>query len=222
MNYAAVAVCCCLAVSLTLPEHAFAQGRMRQPAVAPPVRLGGPTGPPRLTGSPPRRFDQGRGRFHKQFFSPYQYLGWYPYGFYGNDYPADSMGGYSADSAPARDINPADYTTEVKPAANVQAPDDSSAVGKLQVSSETSGSKTLVRLSLRGNAGGAAQVAFFLADSAKAVLSAQTVRSPPFTAVFDPPPATAFTGMTAALPGGTLVTQYLPYRRESDAPARHR
>lgn len=210
MNYAAVAVCLWLAVSLTVPEHAFAQGRMRPPAVAPQVRLGGPGGPPRLTGTPSRSFNRGGGRFHHSFFSPYQYLGWYPYS---NDYPADSMGGYSADSAPSRDINPADYTTEVKPAANVQTLDDSAVVGKLQVSSETSGSKTLVRLSLPGNAGGAAQVAFFLADAAKAVLSAQTVRSPPFTALFDPPPATAFAGMTVALPGGTLVTKYLPYRR---------
>ena len=212
MNYAAVAVCFWLAVSLTVPEHAFAQSRMRPPAVAPQVRLGGPAGPPRLIGTPPSRFNRG-GRYHHSFFSPFQYFGSYPYSFYGNDYPADSMGGYSADTTPARDVNPADYTTEVRPAANVQVLDDSSAVGKLQVSSETSGSKTLVRLSLRGNPGGASQVAFFLADSAKAVLSAQTVRSPPFTAVFDPPPATAFTGMTAALPGGTLVTQYLPYRR---------
>jgi hypothetical protein len=45
------------------------------------------------------------------------------------------------------------------------------------------------------------------------VLSAQTVRSPPFTALFEPPPGTAFAGMTVVLPGGTLVTQLLPYRR---------
>ena len=49
----------------------------------------------------------------------------------------------------------------------------------------------------------------------RAVLAAQTVRSPPFTALFEPPPGTAFTGMTVVLPGGTLVTQFLPYRRRA-------
>jgi hypothetical protein len=210
----AVAVCLGLALALALADDGFAQStpgiRMRPPAADPRIRLGGPGGPPRLTGMPARSFN--RGRFRHHFFSPFQYFGAYPFGFYGNAYGDDSVGDYSADSAPARVIDPADYTTDVKPAPSVQQLDDSAAVGKLQVTTETSGSKTLLRLSLRGSAGGASQVAFFLADSARAVLSAQTVRNPPFTTVFEPPPRTAFAGMTVVLPGGTLVTQFSPYR----------
>ena len=74
-------------------------------------------------------------------------------------------------------------------------------------------SEKLVRLTWVDNGAGATQVAFFLADSSRAVLAAETVRSPPFTWRFEPPPRTKFVGMTVVLPGGSLVTQYVPYRR---------
>jgi hypothetical protein len=102
---------------------------------------------------------------------------------------------------------------ETEPAREIYPVDDSIvAVGRLQISFEPIVSRTIVRLSWRDHGVGASQVAFFLADTARAVLSAQTVRSPPFTALFEPPPGTAFAGMTVVLPGGTLVTQFLPYR----------
>jgi hypothetical protein len=154
-----------------------------------------------------------RGRFRHRFFSPYQYLGAYPFGSYGNAYPDDSTRGYSADSAPVRDVDPANYSTEVKPARNVQTLDDPAAVGKLQVTQETNGSKEIVRLTWRDEGMGATQVAFFLADSGRAVLAAETVRSPPFTWAFEPQTRAAFAGMTVVLPGGSLVTRYVPYRR---------
>jgi hypothetical protein len=110
-----------------------------------------------------------------------------------------------------RDVDPARYATEVKPAQNVGTPQDSATVGKLQVSEERAGAKDVVRLTWGGKGAAASQVAFFLATADSTVLSAQTVRSPPFTAVFEPPPATAFTGMTVVLPGGSLVTQYVRY-----------
>ena len=50
------------------------------------------------------------------------------------------------------------------------------------------------------------------ADSARNVLAAETVRSPPFVAVLNPPAQTAYAGMTVVLPGGALETQYVPYR----------
>ena len=111
------------------------------------------------------------------------------------------------------DVDPAYYSTEVKPTRNIQALDDSAAVGKLQVTEETDGSKKGVRLTWRDNGTGATQVAFFLADSSRAVLAAETVRSRPFTWRFQPHPRTKFVGMTVVLPGGSLVTQYVPYPR---------
>ncbi|HKT58966.1 MAG TPA: hypothetical protein VJQ46_02885 [Gemmatimonadales bacterium] len=69
-----------------------------------------------------------------------------------------------------------------------------------------------VRLTWRSAGLQAEQVAFFLADSAQAVLRAQTLRAPPFTALFEPPPGTAFAGMTVGWPDGTTSTRLVPYR----------
>jgi hypothetical protein len=212
--FAVVALCCGLMVLLTATQDALAQVspgyRMRFPAdgilgprLRPSVR------PPRLSVTSPGSSSEG---FRRQFFSPYQYFGAYSFGSDGYGYPDDSSADYSADSMQVRELDPADYATEVKPARNVQILDDSSAVGKLQVTEETVGAKRVVRLTWRDEGVGASQVALFLADSNKAVSSAQTVRSPPFTAAFEAPPATAFTGMTVVLPGGTLVSRFLPYR----------
>jgi hypothetical protein len=112
-----------------------------------------------------------------------------------------------------RDVDPANYSTEVKPARSIQTLDDSAAVGKLQVTQETSDSTSVVRLTWSDEGVGATQVAFFLADSARAVLAAETVRSPPFAWLFELQPRTRFAGMTVVLPGGSLVTRYVPYRR---------
>ena len=211
-RFGASAVWCGFMVLLTSAD-ALAQVlpgyRMRFPTGVP---VGSSVRPPRLTVTLP---SPAAGSFRRQFFSPYQFLDAYPFGSYGYGYPDDSMGGYSADSVPVRYVDPADYATEVKPAAKVQTLDDSAVVGKLQVTEETVGSKKVVRLTWRDKGVGATQVAFFLADANKTVLSAQTFRSPPFTAVFEPPPAMAFTGMTVVMPGGSLVTQYVPYKLPS-------
>jgi hypothetical protein len=113
------------------------------------------------------------------------------------------------------------YSTEtqrvpVQPARDVYAVYDTvPPVGALQVSSTLLGSKPMVRLTWRDHGLGAEQVAFFLADKGRAVLSAQTVRSPPFTVLLEPPSGAAYAGMTVLLPGGTLETQYVPYRRRA-------
>ena len=193
----AVGVCFALTVSLTIPDNGLAQS-------VPGYRMRVPTGasvrPPRLTGTTPSILDRPGGQFGRRFVVPYQFFDWYPVGSSDYAYPDDSTD-YSTESEPARDIYPADDSV----------PD----VGRLQVSLEPIGSRTVVRLTWGDYGVGAAQVAFFLADTARAVLSAQTVRSPPFTALFEPPHGTAFTGMTVVLPGGTLVTQFLPYRRRA-------
>jgi hypothetical protein len=157
--------------------------------------------PPRLTGITPSIPNRAGGQFGRRFVVPYLYFPWYPY--VSNDYA------YLEDST-------ADYSmnAETEPASGVYPADDSVPdVGRLHVSFESIVSRTVVRLTWPDQGVHAAQVAFFLADRARTVLSAQTVRSPPFTALFEPPPWTAFAGMTVVLPGGTLVTQFLPYRR---------
>ena len=186
------------ALGQTVPGY-----RMRMPVGS---LLGAPLRPPRLTGTPTSSLDPlGKGR-RDRFFLP----GYWPYGFYydGSDdytYSGDSTGSYSTESQrvavqPSRDVYPV-YDT-VPP------------VAPLQVSNVMVGSTPKVRLSWRDNGAGAKQVAFFLADSAKVVLSAQTVRSAPFTALFDPVARTAYAGMTVVLSGGTLDTQYVPYRKQ--------
>jgi len=204
-------------VLLTFADDALAQGspgyRTRiPPSNSPGARANSSVRPPRLTGTQPKT--ESPGRFRQQFFSLYQYLGSYPIGSYGSAYREDSTGGYSADSAPVRDVDPANYSTEVKPERNIQTLDDSAAVGKLQVTEEANGSTKAVRLTWGDEGVGATQVAFFLADSGRAVLAAETVRSPPFTWLFEPQPRTAVAGMTVVLPGGSLVTQYVPYQRQ--------
>jgi hypothetical protein len=213
---AATSVCCGFVVLLTSAGNTQAQDspgyRTRTPASSSPgARAGSSVRPPRLTGDQPKT--RSSGRFRQQSFSPYQYLGPYPIGYYGSAYADDSVAGYSADSTPVREVDPANYSTEVKPARNVQTLDDSAAVGKLQVTEETDGSRKTVRLTWSDNGAGATQVAFFLADSAHAVLAAQTVRTPPFIWRFEPEPRTAFAGMTVVLPGGSLVTRYVRYVR---------
>jgi hypothetical protein len=196
-RFAAVGACFGLMVWITIPDNGLAQG-------VPGYRMRVPTGvsvrPPRLTGATPTILDPAGGQFGRRFVVPYQYLPWDPIGSSDYAYPDDSTD-YSMEPESARDSYPVD--------------DSVLAVGRLQVSLEPIVSRTIVRLTWRDHGVGAAQVAFFLADRARAVLSAQTVRSPPFTALFEPPPGTAFAGMTVVLPGGTLVTQFLPYRRRA-------
>jgi len=193
---------------------ALAQGRggpgMRVPLGG--SSLGGSPRPPQLA-LPSNPDRPGDGRF-RPFFPYWPY---WPDGYYGyDDYFSDSSGYSPADSAGHGHSDV--YAPEIQHVP-VQAPrevypvyDTVTAVGPLVVSS-TPVSRTMVRLSWRGGGTGAKQVAFFLADSARNVLAAETVRSPPFVAVLKPPAQTAYAGMTVVLPGGALETQYLPYRR---------
>ena len=142
-------MCCALMVLLTPAEYALAQGspgyRQRTPPDGSPgARPSSSVRPPRLTGTQPNT--RSSDSFRRQFFSPYQYLGSYPHGSYESASSDDSTGRYSVDSAQTRDVDPSSYSTEVKPARNVQALDDAAAVGKLQVTEETDGSNQVVRL----------------------------------------------------------------------------
>ena len=206
-HFVAVGACFGLMVLFTMPDNGLTQSvpgyRMRMPTGSPLRPTGSSVRPPRLTGITPSMPDRSGGQFGRRFVVPYLYFPWYPYVSNDYAYQEDSTADYSmqSETEPASDVYPADDSV----------PD----VGRLHVSFESIVSRTVVRLTWPDYGVGAAQVAFFLADRARAVLSAQTVRSPPFTALFEPPPGTAFAGMTVVLPGGTLVTQFLPYPRRA-------
>ena len=207
----------CLGASLSHVSDALAQGRaapgMRMPPLGGGGSLGGSLRPPRLA-LPSNPDRQGDGR-HRPFlpYWPYWGGGYYDYYDYFPDdsaayYPADSAGNGYSEAHPAETQRvPVQAPREVYPVY-----DTVTAVGPLVVSS-TPVSRTMVRLSWKDGGLGAKQVAFFLADSARNVLAAETVRSPPFVAVLQPPAQTAYAGMTVVLPGGALETQYVPYRR---------
>jgi hypothetical protein len=164
--------------------------------------------PPKLIGSPDDTQRPPEGSFPRGAF-PYADFGWY-YGSDGYEYADDEYAddstteAYESDTVtarkpqPSRDVYPVFY--------NVSEPDS------LEVSSRRISSGILVRLSLPARDTTARQVALFLTDSAKHVLSAQTDRTPPFTAEFPLPARTAFAGMTVVLPNGNMVTKFVPYR----------
>jgi hypothetical protein len=210
-RFVAVGVCLWVTVLLTTPGDGLAQGvpgyRMRFPMGNP---IGGPVGasvrPPRLTGTTDSPLNPPGGSFRRRSFITY-----WPFGYYvGSDgyaYPDDSTGDAYSPETPPPATQPA---SDVYPVYDT-VPD----VGPLEVSSRHIASKIVVRLTWRDHGLAATQVAFFLADTTRAVLTAQTVRSPPFTAQFEPPSGTAFAGMTVVLPGGNLVTRFVPYRRRA-------
>jgi hypothetical protein len=175
--------------------------RMRMPVGG---LLGAPVRPPRLTGAPPSTVDPIGSNRRDRFFFP----GYWPFGFY-----YDGSDGYTYPDSTA-DHSSETQRVPVQPSGDVYPVyDNLPPVAPLQISTVMVGSTPKVRLSWQDNGVGAKQVAFFLADSAKAVLAAQTIRSAPFTALFDPVARTAYAGMTVMLSGGTLDTQYVPYRR---------
>jgi hypothetical protein len=199
-----VAVLVTLVMLLGISDNALAQHRgmgLRMPAG---VSLGGGAHP-RLMGVPQIRPNPGNGRFGHHFFGVYPYYGFYPYGSSGYEYADDSVANYVVDSM-------AGYSTRVEPVSEVYPVDQAvpATVGQLQVAVEPVGSRNIVRLSWRDRGVYAAQLAFFLADASRNVLSAQTVRAPPFTALFEPSSKTAFAGMTVVLPNGALVTRFVP------------
>jgi hypothetical protein len=70
----------------------------------------------------------------------------------------------------------------------------------------------VLRLTWRSAGLEPAEAVLFLADTARAVLAAQTLRAPPFVALLQPPPGTAYAGVTAVWPDGTTTSRLLPYR----------
>ncbi len=113
-----------------------------------------------------------------------------------------------ADTPPAGDMRPlVDPRMAVPGAGGVG---DSLVVERVAIVDEVTA--TGLRLTWKDAGQVAAEVALFLADSARSMLSVQTVRTPPYTALFEPPPGTAFAGMTVAWPDGSTSTRFVSYR----------
>ncbi|MGH7630502.1 MAG: hypothetical protein ACREOF_14190 [Gemmatimonadales bacterium] len=73
--------------------------------------------------------------------------------------------------------------------------------------------EALVRVSWLDGGRQAEEVALFLADSAQSVLAVQTVRAPPYTALFEPPDGAVFAGVTVVWPAGTKSTSLVAFRK---------
>lgn len=71
---------------------------------------------------------------------------------------------------------------------------------------------TALRITWQDDGREAEEVALFLADTAQTVLVVQTLTAPPYTALLEPPPETAFAGMTAVWPNGTKATRLVAYQ----------
>jgi hypothetical protein len=72
--------------------------------------------------------------------------------------------------------------------------------------------RTGIRLTWKDAGQPAEEVMLFLADTTRNPLAVQTVRAPQYTALFEPPPGTAFAGMTVVWPDGSASTRVVAYR----------
>jgi hypothetical protein len=128
---------------------------------------------------------------------------------------ANAPAGYTTDTLGAREAR---HTPDAWPSLGRQlavagiAPEAGDSLVVERVSVMDVVPTTVLRLTWRSSRLEAAQVMLYLADSAQAVLAAQTLRGPPFTALLAPPPGTAYAGMTVMLPDGTTTSRLVPYR----------
>ncbi len=113
-----------------------------------------------------------------------------------------------ADTLPTTDRSPA-ADTPPPLAGRVAVPGPSGTDSLVVEQATLSGERTVsvLRVSWRPMGRQAEEVALFLADTAQAILAVQTVRAPPFAAVFEPPAETVFAGMTVVWPSGSKSTR---------------
>lgn len=74
---------------------------------------------------------------------------------------------------------------------------------------------SMVRLTWQDRGRQVEEVGLFLADSTPTVLAVQTMRSPPFTALFEPTPDATVAGVSVVWAGGTSSTTLIEYRAAS-------
>ena len=71
----------------------------------------------------------------------------------------------------------------------------------------------VVRLSWRPDGRAVEEIGLFLADAQQRVLAVQTLRAPPFSALFEPSYQAAYVGITIVYGDGQTTTTLLPYAR---------
>ena len=127
---------------------------------------------------------------------------------FGSPYLGTPVAGRAADPLPAGEIRPVvDPRAAVAGAGGVG---DSLVMERVSVVDKVTG--TGLRLTWKDAGQPAEEVTLFLADATRSVLAVQTVRTPPYTALFEPPPGTAFAGMTVVWPDGSTSTRVVAYR----------
>ncbi len=172
-------------------------------------------------GLPHHHFFFGFPHHHFGFFGP----GWFPAGVavgvplvfdrvggdtlrsFGSPY-LGPVAGRAADTLPAGEIRPVlDPRVAVAGAGGVG---DSLVMERVSVVDQVT--RTGLRLTWKDAGQPAEEVTLFLADTTRSVLAVQTVRTPPYTALFEPPPGTAFAGMTVVWQDGSTSTRVVAYR----------
>jgi hypothetical protein len=195
------------------PGHHFGFPRHRFFFGFPKHRLDffGIPGPGHHFGFPRRRFG---------FFGP----GWFPVGVgvplafdgvrgdrlraFDSPYLGAPVTGQAGDTLPAAESKQvADPRVAV---AGVGGAGDSLVVERVSVVDEVT--RTGVRLTWKDAGEPAEEVTLFLADATRNVLAVQSVRAPLYSALFEPPPGTAFAGMTVMWPDGSASTRVVAYR----------
>jgi hypothetical protein len=127
---------------------------------------------------------------------------------FGSPYLGTPVAGRAADTLPAGEIRPVvDPRVAVVGAAGVG---DSLVVERVSVVDKVT--RTGLRLTWKDAGQPAEEVTLFLADATRSVLAVQTVRTPSYTALFEPPPGTAFAGITVVWPDGSTSTRVVAYR----------
>jgi hypothetical protein len=69
----------------------------------------------------------------------------------------------------------------------------------------------IVRLTRRDDGQPVSEVTLFVADSDSRIVASQTLRDPPFTALFDVSPRLAFAGVTVLYVDGVRTTTVVPF-----------
>jgi hypothetical protein len=127
---------------------------------------------------------------------------------FGGPYLDSQVTGRAADTLPAAEVRPlVDPRVAV---AGAGGGGDSLVVDRVSVVDEAT--RSGLRLTWKDAGQPAEEVALFLADATRSVLAAQSIRTPPYSALFEPTPGTAFVGMTVVWPDGSTSTRLVAYR----------
>jgi hypothetical protein len=197
------------------PGHHFGFPRHR-------LDIFGIPGPGHHFGFPRRRFFFGFPHRRFGFFGP----GWFPVGIavggplvfdrtpgdtvrsFGGPYLGAPLTGPAGDTLPA-----GEFKQGVDPrvaVAGAGGAGDSLVVERVSVVGKVT--RTGVRLTWKDAGQPAGEVTLFLADATRNPLAVQAVRAPSYSALFEPPPGTAFAGMTVVWPDGSASTRVVAYR----------